>query len=301
MQRLNFHHLQYFWLVAKEGGLAKAGKVLRLSPPTLSGQIRALEEAVGHRLFAKQGRKLVLTEVGQVTYRYADEIFSLGRELSDVLEHRVLPSATTFHVALVEALPKMVVRRLLEPVLVSQPPARLVCHEGTLETLAAGLGAHTYDLLLADVPLPPGSGFRAYNHMLGECGVTFFARSEDARPLRAGFPESLNQAPMLLPSTGSALRRELEAWFDARGLVPHVVAEFEDSALLKSFGASGHGVFCAPSIIAADVARMYHVTAVGETSEVVERFYAISPERRIRNPAVAAISEAAKTRVFTRA
>ena len=299
MQRLNYHHLQYFWLVAKEGGLAGAGRLLRLSPATLSGQIRLLEEPIGHRLFTKQGRKLVLTDVGHVTYRYADEIFSLGRELTDVLEHRVLPSATTFHVALVEALPKMVVRRLLEPVLASDPPARLVCHEGTLDGLAAGLASHAYDLLLADVPLPPGTAVRAYNHMLGECGVTFFARAEEATRLRHGFPESLNQAPMLLPSTGSALRRELEAWFDARGLVPHVVAEFEDSALLKAFGADGRGVFCAPSIIANDVTKMYHVTAIGETSEVIERFYAISPERRIRNPAVAAISEAAKRRVFT--
>ena len=299
MQRLNYHHLQYFWLVAKEGGLGPAGKVLRLSPATLSGQIRSLEETVGHRLFTKQGRKLVLTEVGHVTYRYADEIFSLGRELTDVLERRVLPSAATFHVGLVEALPKMVVRRLLDPVLTSDPPARLVCHEGALEALTGGLASHAYDLLLADVPLPAGTAVRAYNHMLGECGVTFFARADQASRLRHGFPESLNQAPMLLPSTGSALRRELEAWFDARGVVPHIVAEFQDSALLKAFGADGHGAFCAPSIIAADVARMYHVTKIGETTDVVERFYAISPERRIRNPAVAAISEAAKRHVFT--
>lgn len=298
MQRLNYHHLQYFWLVAKEGGLAKAGKILRLSPPTLSSQIRALEDAVGHRLFAKQGRKLVLTDVGQVTYRYADEIFSLGRELGDVLERRVLPSATTFNVALVDAMPKIVVRRLLEPLLAQDPPARLMVEEGALEDLAAGLAAHTYDLLLADVPLPPGSGVRAYNHMLGECGVTFFARSDEARRRRAGFPESLNQAPMLLPTTGSALRRELEAWFDACGIVPQVVAEFEDMALLKTFGAEGHGIFCAPTIIASDVAHMYHVTAIGETNDVVERFYAITPERRIRNPNVAAISEAAKLRLF---
>lgn len=299
MQRLNYHHLQYFWLVAKEGGLAGAGRLLRLSPATLSGQIRQLEETVGHRLFTKQGRKLVLTDVGHVTYRYADEIFSLGRELTDVLEHGVLPAATTFHVALVEALPKIVVRRLLAPVLLSQPPARLVCHEGTLEALAGGLASHVYDLLLTDVPLPAGMAVRAYNHMLGECGVTFFARGEEASRLRHGFPESLNQAPMLLPSTGSALRRELEAWFDERGLVPHVVAEFADSALLKAFGADGHGVFCAPSIVASEVVSMYHVTKIGETNEVVERFYAISPERRIRNPAVAAISEAAKRHVFT--
>lgn len=298
MQRLNYHHLQYFWLVAREGGLAQAGKILRLSPPTLSGQIRALEESIGHRLFKKQGRKLVLTEVGQIAYRYADEIFSLGRELGDVLDQRVLPAATTFHVGLSEMLPKMVVRHLLVPVLHAQPPARIVCHEGTLDSLMAGLASHAYDLVLADTPLPAGTSVRAFNHMLGECGVTFFARSDEARRLRHGFPESLNQAPMLLPTTGSALRRELEAWFDARGIVPRVVAELEDSALVKAFGAAGEGVFCAPSIVATEIEELYRVVSIGETRDVVERFYAISPERRIRNPNVAAISEAAKVHLF---
>jgi LysR family transcriptional regulator, transcriptional activator of nhaA len=301
MQRLNYHHLLYFWLVAREGGLAKAGKILRLSPATLSAQIRALEESVGHRLFTKAGRKLALTDVGQITYRYADEIFALGRELGDVLEHRVLPSTTTFRVGLVEALPKTVVHRLLEPVLRSDPPARLVCQEGTFDALTAGLASHAYDLVLADTALPPGSSVRAYNHMLGECGVTFFARHDLARRLQSGFPASLNQAPMLLPTTGLALRRELDVWLDARGIVPHVVAEFTDSALLKSFGAGGAGVFCVPSIVRTEVAAMYGVTPIGETREVVERFYAISPERRIRNPAVAAISEAAKEVLFGKA
>lgn len=298
MQRLNYHHLQYFWLVAREGGLAQAGKILRLSPPTLSGQIRALEDSIGHRLFKKQGRKLVLTDVGHVAYRYADEIFSLGRELGDVLERRVLPAATTFHVGLSEALPKMVIRHLLAPVLHSRPPARLVCHEGTLEVLMAGLASHSYDLVLADTPLPAGASVRAFNHMLGECGVTFFAAPDEARRLAHGFPESLNQAPLLLPTTGSALRRELEAWFDARGIIPHVVAELEDSALVKAFGAAGEGVFCSPSIVAEEIEALYRVVRIGETRDVVERFYAISPERRIRNPNVASISEAAKVHLF---
>ncbi|MBX3209827.1 MAG: transcriptional activator NhaR [Labilithrix sp.] len=298
MQRLNFHHLRYFWLVAREGGLANAGKLLKLSPAALSTQIRSLEESVGHRLFTKQGRRLVLTEVGHIAYRYADDIFALGRELGDVLERRVLPSAATLRVGLVEALPKMVVRHLLEPVLRATPPARLVCHEGTVDALIAGLASHAYDLVLADTPLPAGSAVRAYNHLLGDCGVTFFAQPDTARLLRSGFPESLNQAPMLLPATGSALRRELDAWFDARGVVPRVVAEFEDSALLKAFGAAGHGVFCVPSVIATEIASVYAVAPVGETRDVLERFYAISPERRIRNPAVAAISDAARESLF---
>lgn len=299
MQRLNFHHLMYFWLVAREGGLAKAGKLLRLSPPTLSSQIRALEESVGHRLFMKQGRKLVLTEVGTVTFRYADEIFALGRELGDVLAHGVLPSAGTLRIGVAQSLPKMAVRRLLEPVFAASPPSRLVCHEGTLDQLTSGLGSHAFDLVLADVPLPPGSSVRGYNHLLGECGVTFFGQTEEARRRRRGFPESLHDAPMLLPLAGSALRRELEAWFDARGIIPHVVGEFEDSALLKAFGGEGRGLFCAPSAVAAQVARMYGVVPIGETREVLERFYAISPERRIKNPVVVAISEAAHKHLFT--
>lgn len=298
MQRLNFHHLMYFWLVAREGGLARAGKLLRLSPPTLSSQIRALEESVGHRLFTKQGRKLVLTEVGTVAYRYADEIFALGRELGDVLAHGVLPSPTTLRVGLVESLPKMAVRRLLAPVFAAKPPAKLVCHEGTLDRLVAGLASHSFDLVLADVPLPPGSSVRAYNHLLGECGVTFFSHAQEARRRRRNFPESLHDAPMLLPLVGSALRRELEGWFDARGIVPHVAGEFEDSALLKAFGADGRGVFCAPSTVAAQVARMYGVIPIGETREVLERFYAISPEQRIKNPVVAAILETAHKELF---
>jgi LysR family transcriptional regulator, transcriptional activator of nhaA len=298
LQRLNYHHLMYFWLVAREGGLVKAARVLRLSPPTVSGQIHALEESVGHQLFTKQGRRLVLTEVGEVTYRYADEIFSLGQELGDVLARRVLPTAATLRVGLVEVFPKMVVRQLLEPILTATPPARLVCREGNLAELAAGLGAHTYDLVLADVPLPPGSSIRAYNHLLGQCGVTFFATKDEARRRRPGFPESLHDAAMLLPLTTSALRRELETWFELRGIVPRIVAEIEDSALLKAFGASGRGIFCAPSIVAGQIAAMYDVAAIGETTEVEERFYAISAERRIRNPAVAAISEAARERLF---
>ncbi|MBX3212687.1 MAG: transcriptional activator NhaR [Labilithrix sp.] len=298
MQRLNFHHLRYFWLVAREGGLANAGKLLKLSPAALSSQIRALEESVGHELFTKQGRRLVLTDVGHVAYRYADEIFALGRELGDVLERRVLPSAATLRVGLVQALPKLVVRHLLEPALSSTPPARLVCHEGAVDALIAGLASHAYDLVLADTPLPTGSSVRAYNHLLGDCGVTFFGQPDVARRLRGDFPESLDQAPMLLPTTGSALRRELEAWFDARGIVPRVVAELEDSALLKAFGAAGHGVFVVPSVIATEIAATYGVDPVGETRDVVERFYAISPERRIRNPAVAAISDAARESLF---
>lgn len=298
MQRLNYHHLMYFWLVAREGGLARAGKLLRLSPQTLSGQIHALEASVGHRLFTRSGRRLVLTEVGKIAYRYADEIFSLGRELGDVLARGVMPSEATLHVGLVEVMPKMVVQKLLQPVFALRPPARVVCHEGRLDQLLASLASHELDVVLADSPLPPGSSVRAFSHLLGECGVTFFAKGAAARDLRRQFPASLHDAPMLLPLQGSALRRELARWFDAEGIVPRIVAELEDSALLKSFGADGRGVFCAPTPVAKEISTMYGVSPIGETEEVRERFYAISPERRIKNPAVAAISEVAKGSIF---
>jgi len=296
LQRINYHHLQYFWLVAKEGSLGNAAKIIRLSPPTLSGQIRTLEETVGHKLFAKQGRRLVLTEVGQITYRYADEIFNLGRELADVLARGVLPTTGILDIGLVEVVPKLIVRHLLEPVFDAQPPPRLVCHEGTLDHLAVELAAHRLDLVFADAPLPPGSSLRAYNHLLGESDVTFFAVPEMAKRLRGGFPESLHDAPMLIPLAGSALRRELEGWFLHLGIVPRLIAELEDSALLKALGAEGRGVFCAPTVVEEDVIRMYGVEAIASTREVIERFYVITPERRIRNPAALAISDAARTR-----
>ncbi|MCA9589276.1 MAG: transcriptional activator NhaR [Myxococcales bacterium] len=300
MQRLNYHHLMYFWMVAREGGLAPASRLLRLSPPTLSGQIRTLEDTVGHELFRKSGRRLVLTDVGQTVYRYADQIFSLGRELSEVLSSEVLVPSSTLHVGVAMVLPKMVVHELLEPVLALDPAPKILCHEGTVDVLTRALAAHTLDVVLADIPLAAGSGVRAFNHELGSCGVTFFALARHARGYQRRFPASLHDAPMLLPLPGSALRRDLEVWFDAHGLVPRVVAEFEDSALLKAFGAAGRGVFCAPTPVAHEVKEMYGVVPIGATDEVTERFFAISLERRIRSPAVMAISSAARGVLFSR-
>lgn len=295
-QRLNYHHLLYFWLVAREGGLAPASRALALSPQTLSGQIHALEIAVGHQLFGKAGRRLVLTEVGKLAYRYADEIFSLGNELRDVLARGALPSARRLEIGLVEVLPKMVVRRLLEPVIALEPRVSIVCREGRIAELAAGLAAHTLDVVLADEPLPPEVSVRAFNHLLGECGVTFFATPK--LELRGRFPRVLDGAPMLMPASGTAVRRQLDAFFERRGVAPKLAGEFEDSALLKIFGAAGHGAFCAPTPVAAEVEQMYRVERIGATDEVTERFYAISVERRIKNPAIAVLSQIARAELF---
>jgi LysR family transcriptional activator of nhaA len=297
VQRLNYHHLLYFWTVAREGGLAPASKTLRLSPQTLSGQIRAFEKTVGHRLFTKSGRRLVLTEMGRVAFRYADEIFSLGYELGDVLTRGTTEEVQRLHVGLVEVLPKMVVRRLLRPALSIKPAVHLVCREGSREALIAELALHTLDVVIADEPAPGGGAVRTFSHPLGECGVTFFA-TRDLAQSQGSFPRSLDGAPVLLPTSNNAVRRQLDAYFTRNRVVPRVVGEFEDSALLKAFGRDGHGIFCGPSVVAREIADMYDVRPVGATDEVIERFFAISIERRIKHPAVVAISEAAKEELF---
>ncbi len=298
MEWLNYHHLLYFWVVAREGGLAPAGRVLRLSHPTLSAQIRVLEESLGEKLFAKSGRRLVLTDTGRVVFRYADEIFTLGRELLDTVRNRTGGRGLRFTVGVADVVPKLVVRRLLEPALTLPEPVRLVCREDSYERLLADLALHSLDIVISDSPVPPGTSVRAFHHLLGETGVSFFGTKSLAATYRKGFPSSLDGAPMLLPLEGLTLRRALNPWLDRHGLRPLVVAEFEDSALLKQFGADGIGIFPAPTVIEAEIAAQYGVEVIGHAPEVRERFYAISVERRLRHPAVVAISDAARHVLF---
>lgn len=287
----------YFWSVVREGGLAGAAKALRLSPQTLSGQIRTFEDQVGQKLFTKSGRRLVLTDLGHVAFRYADEIFSLGHELGDVLERGDLLDTARLNVGLVEVLPKMIVERLLEPALSMMPPVRLVCREGSLDALVSELATHTLDVVLADQELTSGGPVRAFSRLLGACGVTFFAAPELAA--RSGqFPHFLDGAPFLVPPSGAGIRRQLDAFFERHRVSPRIICELEDSALLKAFGAAGHGIFCVPSTVAKEVSGMYGVKAIGATDEIIERFSAISIERRIKNEAVATILVAARARLF---
>jgi LysR family transcriptional activator of nhaA len=299
MEWLNYHHLLYFWVVAREGGLVPAGKVLRLSHPTLSAQVHALEGQLGERLFEKVGRRLSLTAMGRVVYRYADEIFSLGRELVDTVKGRATGQPVRLDVGIADVVPKLLVRRILAPAMALAEPVRLVCREDRYERLLADLAVHTLDLVIADAPVPPGSNVRAFTHLLGESGVGFFATRALAPALARGFPRSLDGAPMLLPLENLTLRRALNQWFDAQGIRPRVVAEFEDSALLNVFGADGVGVFAAPIAVAGEVTRQQRVVLVGRTDAVKERFYAISAERRLKNPAVVAISQAARRELFS--
>ncbi len=295
---LNYHHLQYFWVVAREGGLVAASKVLHVSHPTLSAQIHALEDELGERLFVKSGRRLVLSEVGHVVFRYADEIFGLGRELVDAVQGKAAGRPLRLDVGIVDVVPKVVVRRLLQPAFALDVPTRVVCRENSYDKLLAELALHTLDILIADAPVPPGSNVRAFNHLLGETPITFFGSKELAKGRKAGFPKSLHGAPLLLPLENSTLRRSLNQWFARHQVEPHVVAEFEDSALLKEFGANGVGIFAAPSIVESEIVRQYGVVAIGRAEQVRESFYAVSIERRLKHPAVLAITDAARQELF---
>lgn len=298
MEWLNYHHLLYFWTVAREGGIAQASTKLRLAPPTISGQIHALEESLGEKLFQRAGRRLVLTEMGRLVFRYAEEIFSLGRELMNTVKGRPTGRPQRLRVGILDVLPKLVVRRLLAPVHTMPTPVQLVCHEDRGERLLGELSSHGLDVVLADTPLAQGSGVRAFNHLLGECGTTFFAPKALADKVRRGFPKSLDGQPILLPMPGSQVRRALDQWMAARELTPRIVAECEDSALLQVLGQDGLGIFPAPTVIADEVKRQYQVESCGATDEVRERFYAVSVERRLKHPAVVAISEAARGDLF---
>lgn len=298
MEWLNYHHLLYFWVVAREGSVAKACKQLHLAQPTISGQIRALEKSFKSALFERSGRNLVLTETGRTVYQYADEIFSLGRELQDTLKSRPTGRAVRVVVGVADALPKLIVHRLLEPVLRLPEEVHVTCIDGEPDQLLAQLALHELDLVLSDNPANPRLGVRAFNHLLGECGVTFFGTEELARKYRKGFPESLNGAPFLMPARNAALRGSLDQWFDSLGIRPKIRGEFSDSALLKAFGQFGDGLFAAPSAVEADVKRMYHVSVIGRDDSIQERFYAISIERKLKHPAIVAISEVAKSSLF---
>jgi LysR family transcriptional activator of nhaA len=298
MEWLNYHHLLYFWLVAKEGGVSKAASKLRLAHPTVSGQIRALEHALGEKLFVKQGRRLELTEMGTVVYGYADEIFALGRELMDTIKSRPTTGPLRLVVGIADVVPKLIVKKLLEPARGSARPVRMVCREGKTERLLTELAAHDLDVVISDSPLPSGSSVRAFNHLLGECGMSVFARKDLAARYRKRFPKSLHGAPMLLPSEATTQRRALDVWFDANGVQPKIEAEFDDSALLNVFGQDGAGLFAAPTAIEAFIKKHYEVALVGRLPEVRERFYAISIERRIRHPAVVAICQSAREELF---
>ena len=301
MEWLNYHHLLYFWMTARHGSMAKASAELRLAPPTLSSQIRQLEASLGEALFVREGRRLVLTDVGRVVQGYAEDIFSRGREMLDVVKQRGGPAGLTLAVGVSDALPKLVAWRLLQPALSLGREVRVVCRDGRHDRLLAELALHELDVVLSDAPAAGGLHVRAFNHLLGECGVSFFAERALAGRLKGRFPRGLDQAPFVAPADGTALRHSLDAWFERHGVRPRIIGEIEDSALLKTFGQAGAGVFAAPSVVEREVLRQYQVRVIGRTVDIRERYYAISAERRLKHPAVVAMTEAARGTLFDRA
>lgn len=299
MRHLNYSHLHYFWTVAREGSIARASQSLHLTPQTISGQLKLLDEAVGHPLFNRVGRRLVLSDMGKVVFEYADEIFAVGAELASVVRGNHASGPKSLAVGIVNSMPKLIAERIIAPALTAEEPIRVRCHEASLEQLLSELAVHKLDLVLSDQPVPDGLNLKAYNHRLGASGLSFFVQRRQARRYRGRFPDSLSEAPMLLPSPNSALRRRLDDWFESRQLSPRIVGEFDDSALLKAFGEAGAGVFAGPSVIEDEICRMYRTSVIGQTDEIRERFYAISPERRLKHTAVVLVTDIARSDLFT--
>lgn len=298
MEWLNYHHLYYFWTVMREGSITAASQKLRLAQSTISAQLSKFEQNLDVKLTHKVGRNLEPTDAGQLVLRYADEIFTLGREMMDSLQGLPITGPWSLRVGIVDVVPKHVAQKLLAPINTLPEKVRLVCYEGKDENLLAELAMHNLDVVLTDTPLRSGLSVKAYSHLLGECGVSFFGTKDLVAQLDGEFPYSINNAPMLFPMAMSTLRRLLDQWLDKMGIQPLVVGEFVDSALLKVFGEAGDGIFIAPTVIEREVVKQYHVEVIGRTLDIKERFYAISVERIIKHPAVAAISEAARLKLF---
>jgi LysR family transcriptional activator of nhaA len=298
---LNYHHLLYFWMVVRTGSVAAASTELRLAPPTVSVQIRRLEEQLGEKLLRRSGRRVVPTEMGRAVYRYADEIFSTGQELLDMVRGRPTARPMEVIIGVVDVMPKVIAHWLIEPALQIGTRVRLVCREATPEQLLADLSVQSLDVVLSDAPIDPAVKVHAYNHLLGETGVSFLGAARLARTYRRRFPKSLDGAPMLLPATNTAMRRSLDQWFDTLNVRPDIVGEFDDSELLWEFGRAGSGLFPAPTVLAERLTRLYRVKRIGRTEAVRGRFYAISVERRLKNPAVVAICETARREIFGKA
>lgn len=301
MEWLNYHHLLYFWTVVSEGGIAAAGRKLDVSRSSISMQLKSLEAFVGSPLFTRRGRALELTETGELVRRYAEDIFQTGQELVDAIRGRPAGKPRTFRVGIVDVMAKLVAFQLLQPALDLDEPISLYCREEEPTRLFAELAVHELDLVLSDIPVAPGLNIKAYNHAVGESTTTLFAAPGLARRLKRRFPQSLTGEPFLMPSPNTAIRRSLELWLEDEGIHPICIGEFQDSALMMVFGQAGRGVLPAPTIVREEVSKQYGLQALGEIEQVGERFYVISPERKIKHPAVAHIVEHAREGILANA
>ena len=297
MRHLNYSHLQYFYTVAKEKSVTRAAEELHLTPQTISGQLKLLDDAVGSPLFERSGRSLVLTEIGHLVYQYAEAIFNTGAELAHVIRNKTLTAVAVLNVGVTQSIPKLIAHRMIQPALKTDTPLRIACFERSLEELLAELSVHNLDVVLSDRPIPVGLNVKAYSHVLGECGTTWFSATAKANT-RKSLTAQLQGESLLLPRTGSVLRSQIDAWLEKASVQHRVALEFDDSALMKVFGMEGVGVFPGPSAIEHEICAMYRVKVLGRTPEIRERFFVISPERRLRHPAVVAISNAARANLF---
>jgi LysR family transcriptional regulator, transcriptional activator of nhaA len=299
MEWLNYHHLLYFWTTEKAGSIKKASEELRVSAPAISAQLKLLEEQLGEKLHSRSGRRLVLTETGKTVFSYADEIFSLGRELLDVVKNRPIGRPLRLDVGIVDVMPKVIVQSLLEPALHLAEPVRIVCREASADQLLGRLATHELDVVISDSPMDPTLRIRAYSHLLGESGTIFAGNREIASKYRRGFPKSLDGVPMFLPTDNTALRRNLDYWFESNAVRPLIVGEFEDHALLRAFGETGEAIFPLPAAIEKQIRSQKRLAIIGRTNEVRTQFYAISAERKLQHPAVVAVIHAARKRLFS--
>lgn len=298
MEWINYHHLFYFWTVVRAGSIGRGCEQLRLAPPTVSAQLRSLEENFGEKLLTRSARGVQPTEIGQVVYRYADDIFSLGREMLDTVKGRPTGHPLQVVIGIADVVPKEISHALIEPALELREPVQITCREDNQEHLLAQLSIQELDVVLSDTPIGPPAKIRAYNHLLGECGMTFFATPSLFSKYRTRFPKVLHEAPVLLPADNTNVRRALEQWFDSQQIRPFVIGQFEDFALLRQFGEAGAGMFAAPSVLEKQFRRQGKLRYVGRADAVRNRFYAISVERKLKHPAVVAICETARHQLF---
>jgi LysR family transcriptional activator of nhaA len=298
MEWLNYHHLFYFWTVAREGSIAAAARRLRLSQPTVSEQIAALEDSLGEPLLRRTSRGVAVTESGSVVFRYADAIFALGRELQETVSGRPTGRPMRLSVGIADVVPKLVAYRLVEPALLLEQGVRVVCYEDKTERLFTDLSLHRLDVVIADAPAGPTAEAPLYSHLLGETGVAVVGAPALWSRYRRGFPGSLDGAPFLMPLPATSLRRSLDQWFEAHRIRPQVVGEFQDSALLQAFGQAGVGLLAAPSAVVDELRVKYRLKVLGRIDALRERYYAVSGERKLKHPAVVAVLHAARELIF---
>ena len=298
MEWLNFHHLRYFWTVARKGGVRKAAQELHVSQPSISAQLGLLEESFGEKLFKRSGRNLILTEVGHVVLSYADEIFSAGRELMSAVKQRPSARPLRLHIGITDAVSKLITFEILKAAFRFAEPIHIICREGEIGPLVTQLQAHRLDIVLADEPASSSLEAKTFNHRLGRSGVTFCAVPSLAAKLRRNFPQSLDGAPALLPSENMGVRAALETWFDAQGIRPRVIGEFEDSALMEVCSSGGRGFTVVHTVVDRAALKHYGLRVIAKVEECGSDFFAITAERRVKHPAALAITKYAYTSLF---